>query len=132
MRSHGNPPSPRDESAFTRVGISAPLPLPAALAAATVDLLGLVDAAGAVVRLSGTPFCLGRTPPLAMANGALDLLLARAGSDVLALDNLGLRYPELAACISEGSGALLLPLTPDTDDAIRNCPGAGTVVPCRV
>ena len=98
--------------------LSAPLPLPAALAAATVDLLGLVDAAGAVVRLSGTPFCLGRTPPLAMANGALDLLLARAGSDVLALDNLGLRYPELAACISEGSGALLLPLTPDTDDAI--------------
>ena len=60
--------------------------------------------------------------------GALALVLAvenqpalqlAADGAVLAIDDLGLRYPALAGCTSEGSGALLLPLAQGTDDAIR-------------
>ena len=41
-----------------------------------------------------------------------------ANGEMLAVDNLGIRYPALAACTPEGSGALLLPLMQGTDDAI--------------
>jgi diguanylate cyclase (GGDEF)-like protein len=36
----------------------------------------------------------------------------------MAVDDLGLRYPELASCTATGSGALLLPLSQTDDDAI--------------
>jgi diguanylate cyclase (GGDEF)-like protein len=98
--------------------LAAAVPLPDALTAAKDDLLGLVEAEGALVRLSGKVVRLGRTPPLSDAQQALALLLSEAGGDVLALDDLGLRYPELGSCRKLGSGVLLLPLAPDTDDAI--------------
>jgi diguanylate cyclase (GGDEF)-like protein/PAS domain S-box-containing protein len=37
---------------------------------------------------------------------------------VVAIDDLGLRFPELAECTSHGSGALLLPLATGGEDAI--------------
>jgi diguanylate cyclase (GGDEF)-like protein len=98
--------------------LASPVPLPEALAAAEAELLDLVAATGAVVRFSGTFFRLGRTPPLSDAENALAVLQARAGGEVLAIEDLGLRYPELTACTQAGSGALLLPLTPATDNAI--------------
>ena len=98
--------------------LAAPLPLPDALAAAETDLLRVVDAAGAVVRLSGATRCFGRTPPPAAAERALDVLQDEAGGEVVAVDDLGMRYPELAVCAREGSGALLLPLRQDANDAI--------------
>lgn len=98
--------------------LAAPVSLPEALAAAEAELLDLVAAAGAVVRFSGTLFRLGRTPPLSDAERALAVLQVQAGGEVLAIEDLGLRYPELTACTKAGSGALLLPLAPATDNAI--------------
>jgi len=98
--------------------LAAAMPLSDAFAAAQTELLGLVEASGAVVRLSGTLLRLGRTPPLAAADRALAVLQSEAGGEVLAVDDLGLRHPDLAACTSQGSGALLLPLAQDSDDAI--------------
>jgi light-regulated signal transduction histidine kinase (bacteriophytochrome) len=98
--------------------LAVPLPLPEALAAAEIELLDLVAAAGAVVRFSGTLIRLGRTPSLPDAERALAVLQVVACGEVLAVEDLGLRYPELAGCTTAGSGALLLPLATDTDDAI--------------
>ncbi len=98
--------------------LAAPVPLAEALTGAEAELLRLVDAAGVVVSFSGAFRCLGRTPPLAAAERAFAALQLAAGGQLLAVDDLGLRYPALAGCTSEGSGALLLPLTQGTDDAI--------------
>jgi diguanylate cyclase (GGDEF)-like protein len=100
------------------VRLPASVSLPEALVLAEAELLDLVAATGAVVRSSGTFFRLGRTPSLRDAERALAVLLARAGGEVLAIEDLGLRFPELTACTKAGSGALLLPLTTATDDAI--------------
>ena len=89
-----------------------------ALNTAASELLALVDAAGAAVRLSGKLFCVGCVPPRDVVEYALATLLPHAGDDVLAIDDLGLRFPGLACCAREGSGVLLLPLTPGTDDLI--------------
>jgi len=97
--------------------LAAPMPLAEALATAEDELLSLVDAAGAVVRCSGMLISLGRTPPLPAAGRALAALQSTAGGEVLAIDDLGLRYPDLACCTKDGSGALLLPLL-QADDAI--------------
>ena len=98
--------------------LAAPVPLPEALAAAETELLRLVDANGVVVRLSGSVFCRGRTPPLPAAEQALAALRPEAGGEVLAIDDLGRRHPDLAACTRDGSGALLLPLAPGSEDAV--------------
>ena len=98
--------------------MSAAMPLAQALAAAQSDLLHLVDATGAVLRLSGAYTLLGHTPPAAAAQRALEVLLAQAGGELLAIDDLGLRLPELAECTAAGSGCLLLPLGAGGDDAI--------------
>jgi diguanylate cyclase (GGDEF)-like protein len=98
--------------------LAVPSPLCEALAAAELELLDLVAAAGAVVRCSGTLIRLGHTPSLPDAEHALAVLQAVAGGDVLAVEDLGVRYPRLAGCTTAGSGALLLPLANDTDDAI--------------
>ena len=98
--------------------LAGPVPLAEALAAAEDELLGLVDAAGAVVSFAGSFRCLGRTPPPAAAERAFAALQLAAAGDTLAVDDLALRYPALAGCTSEGSGALLLPLAQGTDDAI--------------
>lgn len=98
--------------------IAEPGDLPSALASAETELLQLVGAAGIVVRLGGQVLLLGKTPPTAAARQALALLYAAAAGEVLAIDDLGMRHPQLAACTPLGSGALLLPLSPGTDDAI--------------
>ncbi len=93
-------------------------PLPEALALAENELLAVLDAGGVVLRLGGTVLRLGRAPPRAAALHALDLLLPAAQGDVLAVDDLVLRYPELSDCTSDGSGVLLLPLASHADDAV--------------
>jgi light-regulated signal transduction histidine kinase (bacteriophytochrome)/ActR/RegA family two-component response regulator len=98
--------------------LAAPVSLMDAFAAAEAELLSLVDATGAVLRLSGKVFCLGRTPSLPEAECALAVLQPGACGEVLALDDLSLRHTDLARCAREGSGALLLPLALGTDDAI--------------
>nr|WP_294505079.1 EAL domain-containing protein [uncultured Rhodopila sp.] len=98
--------------------IAAPLPLPQAIAEAAPELLALVDATGALVRIGGRSFPLGSTPPLEAAELALAVLRSAANGDDVAIDDLGLRHPELAACAAAGSGALLLPLRSGSEDAI--------------
>jgi diguanylate cyclase (GGDEF)-like protein len=93
-------------------------PLPAALAAAGAELLGLMTASGAIAHISGTKLRFGRLPPSAAAERALSLLLAEAKGKVMAVNDLGLRYPPLHACKRQGSGALLLPLGLGDNDAI--------------
>jgi PAS domain S-box-containing protein len=92
--------------------------LPAALTAAEGDWLGLMNATGALARVSGAYFRLGRLPPVARAESAFAALHSAANGQVLAVDDLGLRYPELADCAADGSGVLLLPLEAGGDDAI--------------
>ena len=98
--------------------LASPASLMDALTPAETELLSLVGATGAVLRLSGKVCCLGRTPSLSEAERALALLQSEACGDLLAVDDLTLRYPDLAGCASEGSGALLLPLAGGADDAI--------------
>jgi diguanylate cyclase (GGDEF)-like protein/PAS domain S-box-containing protein len=98
--------------------LAAPVPLPEAFAAAEAELLQLVGATGALVRLSGTLFCLGRTPSLPAIKSVLAALQSLAGNHPVAVDDLGVRHPELASSISEASGALLLPLASGDDDVI--------------
>jgi light-regulated signal transduction histidine kinase (bacteriophytochrome)/CheY-like chemotaxis protein len=97
--------------------LASPLSLPKALAKAEKELLRLADAAGAVVRVSGAFLRLGRTPPRAAALRALAKLQAGA-SELLAVDDLVTRFPELADCATKGSGAMLLRLASGLDDAI--------------
>ncbi len=98
--------------------IAAPGPLPEAIEAAAADFLALVDAAGAMVCLSGKVISLGRLPPPDVAARALAALRAEAADGVLAVDDLGIRFADLAECTSDGSGALLLRLQSEADDAI--------------
>jgi diguanylate cyclase (GGDEF)-like protein len=98
--------------------IAMPVPVSVGLAAAEAELLKLTGAAGALVHISDAVLTVGRTPPAAAAERALALLQADSGGDVLAVDNLGLRYPELADCIADGSGALLMPLPQSDGSAI--------------
>jgi diguanylate cyclase (GGDEF)-like protein len=98
--------------------IAIPVPLPNGFAAAGPELLKLVGATGALVHISGAVFSVGRTPLPAAAERALALLRRDCDGDALAVDNLGLRYPELADCVAEGSGALLLPLPQEDGSAI--------------
>jgi diguanylate cyclase (GGDEF)-like protein len=98
--------------------IAMPVPLQVGLATAETELLKLTGASGALVHISDAVLTVGRTPPAAAAERALARLLADASGDVLAVDNLGLRYPELADCIAEGSGALLMPLPQTAGSAI--------------
>jgi diguanylate cyclase (GGDEF)-like protein len=93
-------------------------PLPDVLTAAGSDLMGLLDAGGALIRINGARFCLGRAPPLATAERMLATLWPRAGGEMLAIDQIGRGHPDLAGCSSEAAGTLLLPLARDTDDAI--------------
>ncbi|WP_428377071.1 GAF domain-containing protein [Lichenicoccus sp.] len=89
-----------------------------AVAAIGADLLGLVAADGAMLRIDGEVRCLGQTPEAADAGRALSVLFEAANGALLALDDLTLRHPDLAACRRDGSGVLLQPLSPASDDAI--------------
>jgi diguanylate cyclase (GGDEF)-like protein/PAS domain S-box-containing protein len=98
--------------------LAARVPLSDAFIAAESELLHLVGATGAVVRLSGTHLLLGRTPALPVTKSVLAVLQPLTGGDPVAVDDLGVRYPELAGSSNEASGALLLPLASGDDDAI--------------
>lgn len=98
--------------------LAAPMPLHEALATAEEDLLRLVHAAGAVVNSSGVFRCFGSTPPLHVAEQAFAALRHAAAGELLAIDDFGMRFPALTHCTPEASGALLLPITQGSNDAI--------------
>jgi chemotaxis family two-component system sensor kinase Cph1 len=74
-----------------------------ALAEVELDLLGVLDATGAVVRAGGRTLTLGRTPPEAL----LERAVAAATEPTSALAELD---PAFAACAEEASGALVVAL----------------------
>jgi diguanylate cyclase (GGDEF)-like protein len=98
--------------------LAASTSLAVALTGAEEEVLGLVGAAGALLRVGGNVYRLGQTPPLPAAERALAALQPLACDAVLAVDDLGNRRPELEDCAADGSGALLLPLGQDSDDTI--------------
>jgi PAS domain S-box-containing protein len=83
-----------------------------------VELLHLVDAGGALVRFRGETLAIGRVPDQAVVERALELLDVGPVRATVAVDDLGLRHPELAAAAPIASGALLLPLDESGGDAI--------------
>ena len=88
-----------------------------AFAASEADLLRMVDATGVVVRLWCQDLHLGGHPRAAAAR-VLDLMLSTAHGEIIAIDDIGLRYPEFASEAAELSGAMLVPLSNDSEDAI--------------
>jgi signal transduction histidine kinase/ActR/RegA family two-component response regulator len=88
-----------------------------AFVASQSDLLHMMDATGMLVRLSGEDIHLGRHSKQAAAR-ALDLMLANAHGEIVAVDDLSKRYPELAGHAAELSGALLVPLSKGNEDAV--------------
>jgi PAS domain S-box-containing protein len=98
--------------------LAAPAPMIHSLAAMETELMHLVDAGGAIVCFGGTIVCLGRTPERLAAERALAVMRSASGGEPLAVDDLGLRYPALADCTLDGSGALMLPVGDDAEDAI--------------
>ena len=99
-------------------GLAAPTDLPTALAAAQAELLGMVNANGAIVRHAGTHIDIGLTPPPPMAERILSALQSEADGLVVAVDNLATLDAGFAAYAREASGALLLPLGHGPGDAI--------------
>lgn len=81
-----------------------------ALAAGGDELLQLVGAEGALLQCSGQTRLLGTTPPMQAALQALAAIRRGAADEVIAVNDLGLRYPELCDCVEYGSGALLVAL----------------------
>ncbi|WP_281242632.1 bifunctional diguanylate cyclase/phosphodiesterase [Salinihabitans flavidus] len=89
-----------------------------AFAGASAELLELVDATGALVRLSGNVLRLGILPPPRVIERALAMAMPSSDADPLGVDDLGLRHPDLASCVADGSGVLVLPLASGGDDLI--------------
>lgn len=98
--------------------LAMPGPLVEAFAAAETELLDVVQADGAAVRLSGELRYIGRTPSPKAVYHAFSVLQSNARGDILAVDNVGLQFTELTSCTSDGSGALLMPLAQGSDDAV--------------
>lgn len=98
--------------------LAVPLPLAAALVAAKSELLHLLDATGAVIRLDGNLLRLGTTPPPTAIARLLTIMEPNAAGTVTAMDDVVLAHPELADCAADASGVLLLPLSQDGEDLI--------------
>jgi diguanylate cyclase (GGDEF)-like protein len=89
-----------------------------ALAEAPEDLLRLVEADGALLRLGGQVQLFGRTPSLPEAVRLLAALRGPAGDEVLALDALGGTLPEFDHLAATASGVLVLPIPNNPGDAL--------------
>jgi diguanylate cyclase (GGDEF)-like protein/PAS domain S-box-containing protein len=88
-------------------------PLAQGLLAAQNDLLYLMGASGALIRVGGDQAMAGHCPPAATCAQVHDAMAGLAGKHVLALDDLGVRWPALDGGSSDFAGALLLPLGSD-------------------
>ncbi len=99
-------------------GLAGDAPLIETMSEMQSELLHLTDSAGAVIRFNGRLLRLGSAPDGALATMALELLKPEPGTELRAVDDLGLRYPQMAGCTREYSGALMLSLADYTDDCI--------------
>jgi diguanylate cyclase (GGDEF)-like protein len=90
----------------------------AVLAAAESDLLGLVGASGAAIRLGGALITLGEAPPPAAARAMLDAMPARNSDELCVFDNFTIRHPEFQPFQAIASGVLFMPLANNFGDGI--------------
>jgi PAS domain S-box-containing protein len=93
-------------------------PLLGTLAALGPELLRFAAATGALVRFDGALLSLGSCPEPELGERAIALLSRPGSRELVAVDDLGLRHPELAGATQVASGALLLPLDDVGADAI--------------
>ncbi len=100
------------------VRLDARVPLLQALADCSTELLCLVGASGALVRMSGKTLRVGLVPRADEADLMLSMMLTRAGHELLVHDDLGLRQADFPAGTADAAGALLLPLGQGSGDAI--------------
>jgi light-regulated signal transduction histidine kinase (bacteriophytochrome) len=84
--------------------LTTPALSPEILAAIQDDLLNLVSAAGALVSLSGNLYSIGQTPPPLSSKTAIAVMRNETRGEPVAIDNLGLRYLQLADCTRDGAG----------------------------
>jgi light-regulated signal transduction histidine kinase (bacteriophytochrome) len=98
--------------------LAVPVPLANALGAAEPELLRLLNATGAVIRLDGNLLCLGKTPPSTATTQLLSIMESGGAGMMSAMDDVPRAHPELADCARDGSGALLMPLSQDGKDLI--------------
>jgi diguanylate cyclase (GGDEF)-like protein/PAS domain S-box-containing protein len=89
-----------------------------AMATSGDALLSLLDAAGAVIRVDERRLILGVTPPIEAAERAIAALSAASEGGLVAVDELQEVLPDWVCHCATGSGALLLPLPPNVNDAI--------------
>lgn len=97
--------------------LKTPMPLRDALLESADDVLGLVGASGALIRIDGEFITLGRTPAQSRAELMLAALEPLTHDKPLAVDDFVLANPSLEGCREEASGALLLTLGSVDDDA---------------
>lgn len=95
--------------------LASPDALPATFIAASPELLKLVEADGALIRCDGILTRIGHLPSETAAKHALSCLHHAAAGKLLAVNDLSRTLPE---CLPEAAGALMLPLSIMTDDAI--------------
>ena len=81
-------------------------------------LLAMVEADGALIRLGGRSFTLGHVPSMDAALRAMEELKSASGESLVAVDELQECLADWSAQSAVASGALLLPLRPNSDDAI--------------
>lgn len=99
-------------------GLAGDAPLIEAMSNMQSELLQLTDSSGALVRFNGHLTRLGSAPDGELATLALESLKPEFGADLRAVDDLSLRCPSLAGHTREYSGALMLCLGNNTDDAV--------------
>jgi len=88
------------------------------LAASQADLLDLVGASGAVIRLGGVLATIGNPPPAPVARAMLDAMPAHNSDELSAFEDFTNRFTQFQAWRKIASGALFLPLSNNFGDGI--------------
>jgi len=108
------------ETSLTRIAdeLDRQDPLLGSLAATGRDLLTLVGADGALLRLAGKTRTVGAVPPLSVAVRILDTLRVQNNDEIFFTDNLGALQPQFKDFKALASGVLLLPFANHSGDGI--------------
>jgi len=88
------------------------------LAAAGTDLLKLVGATGALIRLAGRTRTIGNVAPVDIASNILDVLRLEDNDEIFMTENLGSLQPQFKPWNAVASGVLVLPFANHFGDGI--------------
>jgi diguanylate cyclase (GGDEF)-like protein len=90
----------------------------ASLADTASHLLKIVNATGAYVQLGGKGQSVGQTPDLPATQAILRSLRLENSDELIAVEDLGKRFPQFAGLREAASGVLVLPIANDLGDAV--------------